>query len=75
MTEDRGHRMKLNKKVAGEYHAIKHITHRPSQTRTHGLRARIKAHLTIQQTEKQNKNGGMNYVMAVFPVNVLCSQC
>jgi len=54
--------MKRNKKVAGEYHAIKHITHRPSQTRTDGLRARIKTVVTIQQTEKQNKNGGMNYV-------------
>lgn len=65
--------MKRNKKVAGEYHAIKHITRRPSQTRTDGLRARIKAVVTIQQTGKQNKIGGMNYVMAVFPVNILCS--
>jgi len=62
MTEDRGHRVKRNKKVAGEYHAIKHITHRPSQTRTDGLRARIKAIVMIQQTERQNKIGGMNYV-------------
>jgi hypothetical protein len=58
MTEDRGHRMKRNKKVAGEYHAIKHITHRPSQTQTDGLCARIKAVFTIQQTERQNKIGG-----------------
>jgi hypothetical protein len=50
------------KKIAGEYHAIKHITHRPSQTRTDGLHARIKAVVTIQQTERYNKNGGMNYV-------------
>ena len=65
--------MKLNKKVAGEYHAIKHKTHRPGQTRTNGLRARIKAAVMILQTEKQNKIGGMNYVMAVFPANVSCS--
>jgi len=64
--------MKLNKKVAGEYHAIKHITRRPSQTRTDGLRARDKAVFMIQQTGKQNKNGGMNHVIAVFPVNILC---
>jgi len=67
--------MKPNKKAAGEYHAAKHKTHRPGRTRTDGLNARIKAIVMIQQTEKQNKNGGMNYVMAVFPVNVLCSQC
>ena len=54
--------MKRNKNVAGEYHAIKHITHRPSQTRTDGLHARIKAVVTILQTERQYKIGGINHV-------------
>ncbi len=33
------------------------MTHRPSPTQASGLRARVKAHLMILQTEKQNKNG------------------
>jgi hypothetical protein len=62
MMEDRGHRIKLNKKVAGEYHAVKHITHRPSQTRTDGLHARIEALVMVLQTERQYNIGGINHV-------------
>ena len=49
--------------AAGERHATKQITHRPSRNRANGLRARAKALVIVQQTEKQNKNGDINYVL------------
>jgi len=53
----------LERKAAGEYHATKQITHRPSLTRADGLHARDKVHLMISQTGRHNKIGGMNHVL------------
>ena len=43
------------KKVAGEHHATKQLTHRPKLTRTSGLRVRAKVLTIILQTRKKTR--------------------
>jgi len=52
-----------DRKAAGERHATKQITHRPSPTQADGLRAWGKVHFMIPQTGKQNNIGGIDHVL------------